>query len=486
MRIKLASPLKSLAILLAFSFVSLAATSAAKKQTASKAPAKKSKTRKKSGPVVAGKKSRPVSKRTVTQTRRRKGSARYTTAIYNRPVSVAYRTTALQEVTTGMAEPTDSFINARALVPFFEQLYRSEQEKTPIHILQFGDSHTASDDWVNTMRQSFQARFGSGGPGFAMAGHPYRGYRRFDISGANSSGWQTDGTVGHQSDGRYGLGGVSLTANSSGETVTVTTEGDVLKLCYLQQPGGGSVRIDEDGAAIGTVSTAGELDAGFFEYQPKPGQHTYTVTTLSRDPVRLFGWISQKNTGLTFETLGINGAQANMLADWDEKILAAQIEERNPAMILLAYGTNEALSPKWDAVSYKAALLTVIERLRKAAPAATIALVGPPDCFLRTRGGLIPFPHLEEVIRLEKEVCRATGCAFWDWRERMGGAGSKKLWVQAGLSQGDYVHLTPAGYQVLGNTIFSDLMEEYRRFLAVRVAATSAGSSAARWPVATE
>ena len=43
-------------------------------------------------------------------------------------------------------------------------------EAQPVHILQFGDSHTASDDWVNSMRFLLQTRFGNGGPGFVQAG----------------------------------------------------------------------------------------------------------------------------------------------------------------------------------------------------------------------------------------------------------------------------------------------------------------------------
>lgn len=464
MHTKLAKPLKSLALLLSLSFLSGAATSTTKKHAVRQGAGKKK------SPAVHAKAGATTRSATYARTTKRKASSRHSGVRGHYGAPVVFRQAALREVTSDMNAPSESFVNARALVPFFEQLYRAGQDKTAVHILQYGDSHTASDDWANTMRQSFQSRFGSGGPGFALAGHPYRGYRRFDFSGGNSSGWVTDGTVGHLSDGRYGLGGVSLTASSAGETVSAEADGDILKLCYLQQPGGGSMEIEEDGGVIGTVSTDGDLSAGFFTYSPQPGSHRYTVRTTSSLPVRLFGWISERNAGVTYETLGINGAQASMLADWDENILEAQIAERDPALILMAYGTNEALSPRWDAAEYRKALLTVVARFRKAAPAATIALIGPPDCFLRTRRGLVPFPHMEEVIRVEKQVARESNCAFWDWRERMGGPGSKKLWVEAGLSQGDYVHLTTAGYQMLGNTLFSDMMDEYQRFLAVRVA----------------
>ncbi len=387
------------------------------------------------------------------------------------PVPVVYRRAAFARISSEMSPAADSFRNAAALVPFFDRLYRAGEAKTAVHILQYGDSHTASDDWVNAMRQSFQARFGSGGPGFGLAGHPYRGYRRFDLKGSNSPGWHTEGLVGRAGDERYGLGGVSITAEAAGETVTMSTECDELKLCYLQQPGGGSVDIEEDGEPIGTVSTNGDYEAGFFEYQPKPGAHQYTVRTVSAEPVRLFGWVAERNEGVTLETLGINGAQVNMIGEWDGEILRQEIAERDPALITVAYGTNEALSPKWTAEEYRQALTTAVARLREAAPEASIALIGPPDCFLRTRRGLAPFPHLDDVIRIQREVARESGCAFWDWRERMGGRGSKKLWVQAGLAQADYVHLTPAGYQMLGRALFEDLMEQYGRFMDARTRA---------------
>src|SRR5437868_6766891 len=58
--------------------------------------------------------------------------------------------------------------NVGALVPFFEQLYRSQSAKADggIHILHYGDSHTAADEWTGFLRSLFQNRFGDGGSGF--------------------------------------------------------------------------------------------------------------------------------------------------------------------------------------------------------------------------------------------------------------------------------------------------------------------------------
>jgi lysophospholipase L1-like esterase len=415
-----------------------------------------------------------VAKKPVAKKSSKKKSAVHKTPVRRPAVSVApqVRHVAYEAVSARATQPNQVLDGGGALVPFFEQISHP-QTNGSLHILQYGDSHTASDDWADTMRQAFQRKFGAGGPGFTLAGHPFAGYRRFDIHGSNSRGWYTDGLVGRQGDGLYGLGGVSLSTASADETVTVTAEGEQVELHYLRQPGGGSMEFAVDGVATDDIDTDGPLAPGFYQYTPAPGIHEYTVRTLRNLPVRVFGWVAQNRSGITYETLGINGAQAGLQLDWNEPILAAGLADREPALILVAYGTNEALSARWTARDYHASFTAMLRRLRAAAPMASILVIGPPDCEKRIRGGRVPFPHLEEVIDVQRRTALENGCAFWDWRTRMGGAGSVRQWVQAGLSQGDYVHFTSAGYRLVGGMLFEELMAQYGRFLAARTEAVN-------------
>jgi len=382
-------------------------------------------------------------------------------------VAPAVRGAALRAISERTSQPVSALEGAGALVPFFEQLSHPP-ENMSLHILQYGDSHTASDDWANQLRQEFQTKFGAGGPGYTLPGHPFLGYRRFDSRGVNSRGWHTSGIVTRKGDGIDGLGGISLTAQSAGETVTLIVECQQLELHYLRQPGGGQVELSVDGAPIATVDTDGDYGASTYQYVATPGVHQYTARTLSAAPVRLFGWVAQNQAGVTYETLGINGAQANLMLDWNSGVLSSELMNRDPALIVLAYGTNEALSRTWTAEEYRVALTQIIQRLRAAAPVASILLIGPPDCEHRLRGRLLPFPHLDQVIDIQREVARENGSAFWDWRASMGGPGSVRQWVQAGLGQGDYTHLTGAGYRMTGSTLFEELMAQYERFVAIR------------------
>lgn len=364
------------------------------------------------------------------------------------PVTAAQRQAARDEIEAKMASVTTGIENPTALASYFASLRAGD----PVHILQFGDSHTASDDWVNSLRTAAQAKYGDGGPGFVQAGHPYRGYRRFDASGANSVGWKTEGTMQIRGDADQGLSGISISTKAPNQTVTLAASGELLDIFYLQQPGGGELELTIDGQSAGIFTTDGDLGPGQSEYSLTPGEHQLILRTLHFAPVRLFGWTLDNKRGLTAETFGINGAQENVILNWDEHIWETEIQQRNPSLVILAYGTNEANSRLWTAEQYRADLVAVIDRIRHAIPAASILMIGPPDC-----GRLKPLLHLSEVIDLQREIARQQNVAFWDWRLHMGGPGIVKRWVVAGWSQPDYIHFTPEGYRMLGKLVFDQL-----------------------------
>lgn len=384
-----------------------------------------------------------------------------------------------EKVANGASIPVE---NPAALVPFFEQLYRHQNGELsgPLRLLHYGDSHTAADEWTGDLRAHFQEMFGDGGSGYAFAGSPYRGYRRFDLRSGTTRGWKTEGVIGQAGDGIHGLGGVSITAHSPRESVYLSVECQQFEIYYLQQPGGGSVQIFDNGMPVDQISTDGELAPGYYHYETEAGPHRFEVETLDRAPVRLFGWVAEKTTGVTYESLGINGVQASIILNWNIDVLRSNLERRNPALIVLAYGTNEAGRKDWTLESYRDMYVQLIRRLRQDAPAATILVVGPPDRYVRTRKGWVVLDNVDLIVEAQRQAAFAEGCAFWDLRSKMGGKGSMKQWVQAGMGQVDYVHFTAPGYKKIGDAEFRDLMSQYDIFVQAReaLAKTEAAASA--------
>jgi lysophospholipase L1-like esterase len=357
-----------------------------------------------------------------------------------------------------------------ALVPLFEQLYRlaSGLSTDAVHMIHYGDSHTAADEWTAALRDSFKQKFGDGGSGFSLAGRPFAGYRRLDAPGGATPFWHSDGFRSASPDGLLGLGGMSVTAERAGQSVYLDTECDFLEVHYLQQPDGGAMALYDSDKFLDEIRTAGELGPGFVRYEVPPGPHRFTLKTLDSHPVRLFGWVADRQTGVTYEALGINGAEASVIMKWDEKLLAAYLERRDPGLIVLAYGTNEASDPNWNHESYQALFSSLLQRMRQYAPAASILVLGPPDRWQRVRGVWQPLDGVDRIVAAEQAACRQNGCTFWDARLRMGGKGSMRDWVYSGLAQADYVHFTGTGYRRLADALYSDLMGQYETYRRTR------------------
>lgn len=417
-------------------------------------------------------KSDPTAKKSpIKKVVRKVASVRHRSIPKGPPVSARVRAEAhegvFRKVATGADLPVE---NAAALVPFFEQLYRHQKGEMPgpLRILHYGDSHTAADEWTGDLRSRFQEKFGDGGSGYSFAGRPWNGYRRLDVRTGSTRGWHTDGLVGRAGDGVYGLGGVSMSTKSPHEAVYLQADGQQFELFYLQQPGGGALQVYDNGGLVERISTDGEPAPGYYHYETVPGSHKFEVETLDHAPVRLFGWVAENPTGVTYETLGINGAQASIVFDWNEAVLRSNVERRNPGLIVIAYGTNEAGRKDWTLETYRDMFAQLIGRFRAAAPTATILVIGPPDRWIHTRKGWIPMENLDMIVEAQRQASVSSGCAFWDMRAKMGGKGAMQQWVQAGMAQYDYVHFTGSGYKMLGDAVFRDVMSQYDVFLKAR------------------
>ncbi len=288
------------------------------------------------------------------------------------------------------------------------------------------------------------------------------------MCGGASKGWDAAGLRTGEGDGLFGLGGVSIATERSGQTIYLDADCSSVELDYLQQPGGGRVALSDNGVTVKESSTEGPFAAGFLEYATAPGHHRLEVRTVESAPVRLFGWVTENPKGLTYESMGINGAEAALIQRWDESMHAAYIKRRDPSLIVLAYGTNEAGDSKWTESGYLETFSAILQRMRRAAPGASILVLGPPDRFVRVKGHWRPYGSVDRIVTAQLEACRENRCAYWNTRARMGAEGSMVNWVMAGLAQGDYVHFTSAGYQRLANVLFQDIMRQYESYLKVR------------------
>ncbi len=398
-------------------------------------------------------------------TTKKAAAARAKTRQTSAAVTAKQRTQATETVKSriGEAYPIE---NPAALVPFLLRLsqFESGQSTGLLRVLHFGDSHTAADEWTGMIRHLLQSRFGDGGTGFLLPGRPFLGYRRLDTKSTATSGWTTEGLSQAAGDGLFGLGGTCLSTSRAEQSLSLEAAGSRFELFYLKQPEGGRLSVSVDGVPHTVIETDGDRGPGYFEVELDEGRHVLALRTLDAAPVRLFGWVAENRNGVTYESLGINGAQASLILNWNEELYDEHLRQRDPALIVLAYGTNEAGMKDWTEESYGAMFSDLIGRLRKALPTASILVIGPPDRYIRSQGRMTVMDRVDMIVAAQRKAALSSGCAFWDIREGMGGKGSMRQWVVAGLAQPDYVHFTLDGYRLLGGALYEELIRDLRFF----------------------
>jgi len=355
--------------------------------------------------------------------------------------------------------------NAKELDHFYEAL---EQVKTgerlePVRVIHFGDSHVAADVLTRSIRDHLQTDFGDGGPGFIVPGNPMS-TKRARVSAGVTDGWVVQGIGGRYSADRiYGPAGINVMTATAGQLAWVEAASNHFEVYFVREPGGGSVEIRIDGsnelqAPLSLVARTTKLDYLTFDL-PDSGTHRLELRTLNNGRVRLLGIVAEQTSpGIRYDVFGINGAKANRLLTWNGPAFNAAVKALAPDLIVLAYGTNELTDGDWTSQSFQMVYGEIIQRLRAAAPQASILIVGPPD-----RSDLDVAVRLKLVNLALREVATVNQTAFWSAYDAMGGAGSMNRWLRSGLAQTDRVHLTSAGYSVLGTRFYRDLLEGMSR-----------------------
>ena len=367
-----------------------------------------------------------------------------------------------------------------ALNGVFEALAEAEagRGRAPVHILQIGDSHTAGDRITGKLRAALQARFGDGGRGVLAPGIPYAGYAPRQVEVA-ASGWNTTlaplaGNAGYVRAG-VGLTGVQAITVQAGSTLTLRLDTPTARPGRIELCGTGPGRLQ---VAAGNETWPLAFDDGVCPVLPLERGHRQVELqaldgTLSLHSVRL----TSASGGVELSNLGVVGATIRDLAARDQRVVAQELAAWRPALIVLAFGTNEGFDDSLDPRAYEALLRGQIVRLRRLAPGASMMILGAPDALrdgvsdgCSADGRRRPPPSLAVVRDVQRRVAADMGVAFWDWHGRMGGdCSADRLATRAEpFMLRDRVHFSSAGAEWIGGVLHADLMTAYAAWSARR------------------
>ena len=354
--------------------------------------------------------------------------------------------------------------NFKKLVKKLSQL-GSGKERSVVNIIQFGDSHTASETITATMRTLLQQQFGNAGIGWITPMNvPVSGQRHSLIS-FQSQDWQLVNSLTVQ-NADFAMGGYIATPIQAGATITVTprqtsSERWIARFTIKSSARSPLIITDANGQRTNLNP------ANTSNWQEIEAEVTLPITISATEAysTQLGGiWLAKKNaSGVTVSPIGTSGMQQTNWRTWTDQ-WPVQLTQTRADLIIISYGTNEAFNSKLDIHDMENALRLSIKIIRKSLPESTIVIVGAPDSMRRDKSAEAGCTQrqpamLHAVKQTQRKVAQQEKTLFWDWQQAMGGDCAILNWQQNGLATKDLVHLNNQGYQRSGTLFYNDLME---------------------------
>ncbi len=335
----------------------------------------------------------------------------------------------------------------------------------------YGDSNLTLDVVSGTLRRILQQRFGDAGHGYVGVGSPFRGYRHLDVHRSMVGHWQTVLYSHHNREGEgFGSGGMAATTGEpQARAVFRTADDDApvgknashFSVYFLAQPGGGRFAVDVDGRRQWEVNTAAAQRAfGTQTVQVDDAPHRFVVTNLEPRRIQLLGVSLERVVpGVVVDAFGITGVTYFHLARMDEPVTRAMLKARPYDLLLFLIGTNF-----WRFEQNPQAAGQVIQLHRSVQPGIPIVIMSPPD-HVKSKHAAHSDPRVVEVTQQLRGVARAQECAFWDFRQAMGGDASMRTFYWKGLGGADFYHLTHRGAEFMGERLAAALLRGMQRYL---------------------
>jgi len=360
----------------------------------------------------------------------------------------------------------------RILAPFYERLAALARGRADRHvrIAFYGDSNMTLDLISGAMRRTLQKAYGDGGHGFVAVGKPWRWYDHIDVEHRFVGEWATfsPSTV-RVRDWTYGLGGIVSATREVGARATFATapkDAPVGKrasrfgIFYEVRSRGGVFDVLVDGEKLQRVDTSeGAGLTGYHVVQVEDEPHEFRILNASKRLIRIFGvTLERDEPGIVLDCLGIGGISYFDLARLDSEVNASMLEHRPYDLVMFLIGANT-----WKAKENPAAVAKLAALHRRHRGDQPILVMSPPD-HTKKVGDATSDPQFVKIATALRRAARVQGCAYWDFREAMGGEGSMSRFFHANLAAKDLYHFTRSGAAFMANRATHALLEGFQAY----------------------
>lgn len=175
------------------------------------------------------------------------------------------------------------------------------------------------------------------------------------------------------------------------------------------------------------------------------------------------------NRNNIIESIGLNGVRSDIWLRWDKEILKQELGLLNYDILILSYGSNDAMYDVFNEEKFIKNYSDFIALLREFNKDSMIILLSPPLVSKQTKKTQIVNKKKKtittyeltknywQVVNAVKKVAIKNKTYLFDMQEFIADNGTKSAWVEKNLSKED-VHLTPQGYFIVADGLYMGLL----------------------------
>ena len=345
-----------------------------------------------------------------------------------------------------------------------------------LNIVHIGGSHIQADMWSMELRHRFQNVVpGVGGArGFifpftmAKTNNPYWYLPKF------TGKWSTVKNITQGDTSVLGLAGYSVTTtdphtelmiNFRGEAYSGYTFNTVKVLHSMEHSF--DIEATTSDTLISITKRVDEAN-GYTEFTFSQEVDTLKLQFDRTDSLQqkftLYGiTLENDEPGFVYHAIGVNGASTPSYLRCQR--FTQDLALLHPDLVIFSIGINDAHDPNFSAERFKSNYEQLIRNVLSVSPNAAILLTTNTDSYVKRR---TPNPNGNAVRQVMLDLSAEFGCAVWDTYNVMGGSGSIAAWQAAGVARPDRIHFDREGYVLLGDMMFSSIMESYGDFVRRR------------------
>lgn len=355
--------------------------------------------------------------------------------------------------------------NEQALYSFFTKLDSLlSKKKGKVSIVHIGDSHIQADFFSGQLRKRLQTTFGNAGRGFVFPYQIARSNGPVDISVSYDGMWSSSSIMSGDLDQQVGASGYAVYAGDSA-TLTIVPERfhnptySFNKLTVFQSNGYFEPQNNKEYLLASALGGSSTMPYSTYVLTNYIDSLNLLARSIHGQQVEFHGLVLENSEpGILYHAMGANGSSTVQYLNsnlYDKQIAALEAD-----LVIISFGTNDCYLPynRFCSSCAQDRFRTLIYKIRKRSPNASILITSPADHFYRRK---YDNRNLWYFNRALFNLVEEENVALWDLYGIMGGERSILKWQRGGLARGDLIHFTKEGYLLQGNLLYEALINSF-------------------------